>query len=74
LLLDVPGFEGIRIHAGNTDKDSDGCILVGELRGASSLLQSRAAYEPLFKQIRAAYDRGAAIWIDIVNEQPKVAA
>ena len=30
LLLNVPNYEGIRIHWGNYDKDTDGCLLLGE--------------------------------------------
>ena len=43
LLLDVPGFEGIRIHAGNNaEYDSRGCILVGERNAPGMIINSRA--------------------------------
>lgn len=50
-LLNVPGFEGIRIHAGNTDKDTQGCILVGNGHTDNSLTDSRKAFDALFLKL-----------------------
>lgn len=56
LLLNVPNFEGVRIHAGNTNHDTEGCILVGRTRSKDFIGQSRKAYEKLFKKMQAAKD------------------
>ena len=44
ILCSVPGRSGIRIHAGNSYKDSKGCILVGKANGAA-LVESRVMEE-----------------------------
>ena len=56
LLLNVPNFEGVRIHAGNTNHDTEGCILVGRTRSKDFIGQSKKAYEKLFKKMQAAKD------------------
>lgn len=64
LLLNVPNFEGIRIHSGNTHEDTEGCILVGKPLRADFIQQSRDTYVQLMKLINAARPK-SKIWITI---------
>ena len=65
LLLDVPGFEGVRMHTGNRPEDTEGCLLVGVTKGANTIGQSRMAFEPLFAKIVAAAQDGGECWIEV---------
>jgi hypothetical protein len=61
-LLEVPGFSGARIHAGNFITDTEGCILVGRRRQATAISQSRVALRELMDVLASATDD---IWIEI---------
>jgi hypothetical protein len=64
LVNAVPGFEGIRIHAGNTAADTEGCILVGRERYSSTFIgSSRAALEKLLPQLIAQH----TITLDVID-------
>lgn len=65
LLVNVPGFEGVRIHPGNTAADTEGCILVGMDRAADSIGRSRLAFEALFPKIVQALARGELVSIEV---------
>jgi hypothetical protein len=54
LLLNVPEFEGVRIHSGNTNHDTEGCILVGRTRTDDFIGQSRKAFDKLFEKMKKA--------------------
>lgn len=65
LLLNVPGFSGIRIHAGNKPEDTEGCILTGLTHGIDCVNHSRAAFMPLFDLIQSSISDGKSVFIDI---------
>ena len=48
LLLNVPGFLGIRIHSGNTEKDTEGCLIVGKNKVVGKVIESKDTYNKLF--------------------------
>jgi hypothetical protein len=52
LLLAVPGFEGIRIHPGNTAADTEGCLLPGRRRTADQVRESKSAFDRLFDLLK----------------------
>lgn len=65
-LLDVPQFTGVRIHFGNTDDDTDGCILVGTtIVNENFVGNSRIAFDQLFTKLKSTFDLGEEIQITI---------
>ena len=65
LLLNVPNFEGVRIHSGNTEADTEGCILCGKTRSDAGVFESRLATNNLILKIRNAIQAGREVWITI---------
>ena len=66
LLVNVPMFSGIRIHAGNDAvNDTQGCILVGENREVGKVLNSRKYVKLVKAKIVEAKDKGESVFIEI---------
>ena len=64
-LLDVPFFEGILIHSGNTPDHTAGCILVGENKIKGQVINSMNTLKNLWVKLNVADEIGEEIWIDI---------
>lgn len=64
-LKNVPGFNGVLIHAGNSALESFGCLLPGRNLVKGKVLQSRDVFEQLYKKMIAAHKRGEKITINI---------
>lgn len=65
-LINVPHFDGILIHAGNTPKDTHGCILIGKNTLIGKITNSRYYENILVNKIQKAIDAGEKITIEIV--------
>ena len=66
-LLNVPGFEGILIHRGNTPEDTAGCILVGENRERGKVINSTRYEVQLTGILGRVQEKGGKITIEIIQ-------
>lgn len=68
-LHNVPGFEHIRMHGGNTTKDTEGCPLLGMKLDANGIAPgtSRPAVKLVKSIIKEAIQAGQEVWIDVRN-------
>jgi hypothetical protein len=61
LLIDVPNYEGVRIHPGNTKEDTLGCILVGTAVEGDTVVHSRDAFDKVFILLQMQDDNSISI-------------
>ena len=65
LLLNVKGFEGVRIHSGNSAKDTEGCILCGKNDKVGWVSDSRFWTNKLIQTMKTAWDKKEKVIIKI---------
>ena len=77
-LQDIPNFQYVLIHIGNTDIDSEGCILIGDsisqnITERGAIAQSSNAYARIYPTIANTIDKGEMVTIEIFDEKTKPA-
>lgn len=67
-VLDVPGFEYILIHIGNTEADTAGCLLVGnQITKEGKLVDSTGAYLSMYKKVAPRLKKGEEVTINYLD-------
>lgn len=67
-ILNVEGFSGIRMHSGNSSKDTEGCIIVGSINDRNDdnwIGGSKIAYEKLHKKVKTALSNGEKVTLEV---------
>lgn len=66
-LLNVPCFDGILIHKGMTQRDSAGCIIVGDNTIVGKVTNTQERFEELYGILKRANDQRVPIFINIID-------
>ena len=72
-ITNVPGFEYILIHCGNTDEHTAGCLVVGDSQENNSLVKdgfigkSSQAYKRIYPKIAKALQAGEEVKIEYID-------
>lgn len=72
-IVDVPGFDYILIHCGNTDEHTAGCLLVGDTQNNNMVEEdgfigrSTAAYKRIYVPIAEALEQGKEVIIEYID-------
>ena len=70
-IMDVPMFEGIRIHGGNDKDDTEGCLLLGMHRGRDHIDTCKPALDHVYTLITGAEAAGKEVYITIKDAKEK---
>lgn len=62
-ILDVPGFDGVRVHGGNSATDTSGCVLLGLSRTSNGVKNCESAVQDLMNLMT----ENGETWLDVVD-------